>query len=89
MRFPPNRSYFALPAGTTRRMNIRRYLLVHEVIERIRLSRSTIYRQIAAGSFPAPYSLSENRAGWLESEIDNWCRTRERRTQGEAPRGPS
>lgn len=57
----------------------RRYLLLKDVIERVRLSRSTIYRLIAAGSFPSPYALSENRSGWLESEIDEWCNSREKR----------
>ena len=60
-------------------MNPRRYLLLKDVIERVRLSRSTIYRLIAAGSFPSPYSLSENRSGWLESDIDEWCNSREKR----------
>lgn len=49
---------------------------------RVRLSRSTIYRQIAAGAFPSPYSLTENRCGWLESEIDAWCDSREKRAPG-------
>jgi len=51
-------------------------------MERVRLSRSTIYRQIAAGSFPSPYSLTENRSGWLESEIDEWCNSRQKRKPG-------
>jgi prophage regulatory protein len=63
-------------------MTSRRYLLLRDVIERVRLSRATIYRQIAAGSFPSPYSLSESRSGWLESEIDEWCGTREKRAPG-------
>ena len=66
-------------------MNIRRYLLLKDVIARVQLSRSTIYRQIAAGSFPSPYSLSANRSGWLETEIDDWCNTRERRGHRRRP----
>ena len=63
-------------------MSNRRYLLLKDVIARVRLSRSTIYRQIAAGAFPFPYSLSESRSGWLESEIDEWCDTRQKRAPG-------
>jgi prophage regulatory protein len=63
-------------------MNTRRYLRLEDVIDRVRLSRSTIYRQIAAGAFPSPYSLTENRSGWLESEIEEWCASREKRGPG-------
>ena len=56
-----------------------RYLLIQDIMERIRLSRSTLYRKMKAGTFPAPYELSANRSGWLESEIDEWCQSRERR----------
>jgi prophage regulatory protein len=63
-------------------MSIHRYLLLKDVIERVRLSRSTIYRQIAAGTFPSPYSLTEHRSGWLESEIEEWSASREKRALG-------
>jgi prophage regulatory protein len=66
-------------------MNSPRYLLLREVIERVRLSRSTLYRQMAAGTFPSPYALSENRSGWRESDIDEWCQTREKRGLSAAP----
>jgi len=35
-------------------------------------SRSSIYREAAAGKFPKPIKLSERSSGWLESEIDQW-----------------
>jgi prophage regulatory protein len=36
------------------------------------LSRSTIYRKIAEGTFPAQLRISIHGAGWRESEIDRW-----------------
>lgn len=36
------------------------------------LSRSTIYRKIAEGTFPAQLKISTNGAGWRESDIDRW-----------------
>jgi prophage regulatory protein len=33
------------------------------------LSRSTIYRLMAAGKFPASIRLSANSVGWIESEV--------------------
>ncbi|WP_235538880.1 helix-turn-helix transcriptional regulator [Pseudomonas aeruginosa] len=41
--------------------------------------RSTIYRDIAAGTFPAPYDLGNSRSvGWLSTEIYAWILNRPR-----------
>jgi len=40
------------------------------------LSRSTIYRHIHAGKFPAPIELGSNAVGWRESVINRWIATR-------------
>ena len=42
------------------------------VLARTGLSRSTIYRKIAEGTFPAQIRISVNGAGWRESDIDRW-----------------
>jgi prophage regulatory protein len=42
------------------------------VLARAGLSRSTIYRKIAEGTFPAQVRISVNGAGWRESDIDRW-----------------
>jgi prophage regulatory protein len=36
------------------------------------LSRSTIYRKITEGTFPAQLKISANGTGWHESDIDRW-----------------
>ena len=36
------------------------------------LSRSTIYRKIREGTFPAQLKISTNGAGWRESDINRW-----------------
>ncbi len=36
------------------------------------LSRSTIYRKISEGTFPAQLKISTNGAGWRESDINRW-----------------
>jgi prophage regulatory protein len=56
-----------------------RLLAMNEVIRRVNLSRSTIYRKMKLGTFPAPLDLSENRIAWPESDIDAWLMTRKRR----------
>jgi predicted DNA-binding transcriptional regulator AlpA len=40
------------------------------VLARTGLSRSTIYRKIAEGTFPAQLKISTNGTGWHESEIN-------------------
>ena len=42
------------------------------VLARTGLSRSTIYRKIAEGTFPAQLRISVNGAGWRESDINRW-----------------
>jgi len=42
------------------------------VLARTGLSRSTIYRKIAEGAFPAQLKISINGSGWHESDINLW-----------------
>jgi prophage regulatory protein len=36
------------------------------------LSRSTIYRRVAEGTFPKPVSLGGRTVGWIAAEIQDW-----------------
>ena len=49
-----------------------RIVRLKTVLARTALSRSTIYRKIAEGTFPAQIRISVNGAGWRESDIDRW-----------------
>lgn len=49
-----------------------RIIRMRTVQARTGLSRSTIYRKIADGTFPAQLRISTNGAGWKESEINRW-----------------
>lgn len=42
------------------------------VIDRIGLSRSTIYLRISEGTFPKQVSLGARAVGFVESEIEEW-----------------
>jgi prophage regulatory protein len=52
------------------------------VIEKIGMSRSTIYNKLTPTSksfdetFPKPIRLGASSVGWLESEIDSWIAAR-------------
>ena len=43
-----------------------------EVEAKTKLSRSTIYARVKAGTFPAPVPLGPKSVGWIESEIDSF-----------------
>ena len=49
-----------------------RIVRLNTVLARTGLSRSTIYRKIAEGTFPPQIKISVNGAGWHESEINRW-----------------
>jgi prophage regulatory protein len=46
------------------------------VIERTGLSRSSIYRAEAAGTFPRHVKLGAQASAWLASDIDRWIAER-------------
>ena len=43
-----------------------------DVIRLTGLSRTTIWRRVRAGTFPAPISLGENSCGWKSSWVNGW-----------------
>jgi len=49
-----------------------RIIRLRTVLARTGLSRSTIYRKIREGTFPAQIRISTNGAGWHESDINRW-----------------
>ena len=49
-----------------------RIIRMNTVRDRTGLSRSTIYRKIAEGTFPPQIRISVNGAGWREADIDRW-----------------
>ena len=49
-----------------------RIIRLKAVLARTGLSRSTIYRKIAEGTFPRQIRISVNGAGWKGSDISRW-----------------
>lgn len=49
-----------------------RIIRMKTVLARTGLSRSTLYRKIAEGTFPAQIKISVHGAGWRESAINHW-----------------
>ena len=49
-----------------------RIVRLKTVLDRTGLSRSTVYRKIAEGTFPSQVRISVHGAGWRESAINRW-----------------
>jgi prophage regulatory protein len=62
-----------------------KFLSRPEVLDRIGVSFPTIWSWMKAGKFPLAREMSGNdgkRVGWLESEVNDWIRSRPVRQYG-------
>ena len=51
------------------------------LLDKVPVSETTIWRMELQGLFPKRITLSQNRVGWFEDEIQTWQESR--------PRGPA
>lgn len=49
-------------------------LRIKAVMERTGLTRPTLYRKVAEGTFPRQIHISTNCIGWRESDVNEWLR---------------
>ena len=56
----------------TEKSKPRRFLTQHQVIERVNLSRATIYKMVSQGKFPRSHKVGTYSIRWLESDIDDF-----------------
>lgn len=52
--------------------NNERIIRLRTVLARTGLSRSTLYRKVADGTFPRQIPISVHGAGWHESAVERW-----------------
>ncbi|MFP6805673.1 MAG: AlpA family transcriptional regulator, partial [Pseudomonadales bacterium] len=52
------------------------FLRLKEVVVKVGLSRSTIYKILDEGNFPASFRLGDKAVGWLQSDIERWMMER-------------
>ena len=50
--------------------NRERLLRIREVLERLPISRTSLYDGIKVGLYPAPVRIGKRTVAWRESEID-------------------
>lgn len=55
---------------------LKRFLRLKQVREKIGLGKTAIREKIKRGEFPAPYPLGARAVGFLESEINAWIDSR-------------
>jgi prophage regulatory protein len=53
-----------------------------EVLNRVGLSRSSMYNYIALGSFPRPIKIGRRAVAWHADSIDRWIASRPLSTGG-------
>ena len=53
-----------------------RVMSLLEVVKTTTISRSTLFRMVEKGAFPAPRQIGERRVGWLSDEVQTWLLNR-------------
>lgn len=61
--------------GQTMKNNIKRFIRVPEVLNRVGFSRTTLYERIKEGNFPDRVKIGPRCVAFVESEIDEWIET--------------
>lgn len=57
-------------------MNTDRIMRLPEVLAKIGISRSTLYRAVSGGEFPKPIRLGRRAIGWNQPAVDAWLASR-------------
>ena len=55
---------------------LKRFLRLKKVTEKVGLGRTALREKIKRGEFPAPYPLGARAVAWLESDVDEWIESR-------------
>ena len=55
----------------------RRLLRVSTLSEQLGISRTTLWRMVKDGTFPAPRRITAGVKGWLPKDVDEWLERQE------------
>jgi len=58
------------------------FIRLPEIMRRYPLSRTTIYRLIGLGQFPAPVKIGPRAVAWCETSVDAWAKAKIGAAQG-------
>ena len=62
--------------SNTHATSVKRVLSKKAVLDRVPVSRTTLWRMERAGLFPRHIQISPNRVGWMELDVDAWLEER-------------
>lgn len=48
---------------------MKEYLLVPEMMDLLRCSRATLYREVRAGRIPKPFRISVGKSAWHKNDV--------------------
>ncbi|MDV3469060.1 AlpA family transcriptional regulator [Stenotrophomonas sp. C3(2023)] len=48
------------------------FIRLPEVIRRTGMGKTTVYKRVRDGAFPAPVQLGEGMVAWIEAEVEAW-----------------
>jgi len=71
-------SLIRINENTMPNKNEQRVIRISELMNIIGTSRSSVWRWVKDGDFPAPLMLGPNSVGWLASEVYEWLENRPR-----------
>lgn len=69
---PPGGAMLVIPITVPAVTSKERIIRLKTVLARTGLSRSTLYRKIADGTFPCQVPISVHGTGWHESAVNRW-----------------
>ena len=52
-----------------------RLIKIGQVVNQTGMSKATVYRRVADGTFPPPVKLGVRASAWVEAEVCEWIRT--------------
>lgn len=60
-----------------------------DLMQRLGLSRATLWRRVKSGEFPKPLRLggktNNSAIGWLNSDVENWLEEQQKNSTGSEP----
>ena len=55
---------------------VQKLIRLPEVLSRLGISKSQLYRMVKAGEFPESIQIGRNAVAWPASQVDDWIRNR-------------
>ena len=54
----------------------RKLIMENAVLKRVPFGKTTLWDMVKRGKFPAPRRVTPHRKAWVDSEVDDWVKSR-------------